>query len=94
MGDEGTPICWFIPHMLLQLGWDQTETGSRKFSPGLPRDWQGSICLSHLYLLSPKVCIGRKLESEVGPRLKPRYLMWNTGIPSSILTAKPNAWPS
>lgn len=82
---ERAPICWFIPKYLQWPGMGQAEANSRELKPGLPCGWQRPKYLSHL-LVPPGVCINRKVELGVEPRLQPWHSDMRYGRFNSCLS--------
>lgn len=61
------PFAGSLPKCLQQIAWT-----TLKLNLGLPHGWQRPTYLSH-HLLSPRVCLSRKLDSGVQPQTQVRW---------------------
>lgn len=69
----------FTPKM--PTGWKRPKSGSQSGSP----TWVTGTQLLEPSIMSPMVCVSRRLEFGVEQDLNPGTLIWNVGITSRIL---------
>lgn len=88
MNESQSPMRWFSPQMPVTARTGPVQSQEPELSLCLPGRWQGCEQLSHL-LLSSQAVHWQAARSELKPGLEPGTGVQDVGIPSSILTKKP-----
>lgn len=85
-------------HLLVVLQMPTTAGAGWKSKPEAENPvqicmWAAENISTGRWLLSPRKCFSRKLQTGVGAKAECRNSAWKQGILISIVTAKPNANP-
>lgn len=86
MDKERSSICRFTLQGSQRLRLDQPEAGSLGFQSSLPHEWQGFKYVSP-HVLTPGMCIKKKLSGNNGARLKQITPGWNVYLPTTSTNA-------